>query len=147
MVVTARVRINVQGAIKYVQAVRSFWDRAGDDILDFAERRGVEILQEEVPKGETMQLHDGCQAERTGKTVRIFSSAPHAEIIDGEGRVPSSPGRYVPAIGRRLVRTSTTNPRIGTHPGAKKTPFGKRTAERLAMELEEEIRRKVRESP
>lgn len=140
-----RVTIKAGNAIRAIQAEKQFWQDAGEEGLDFLSERGKEIMRERVPKGKTHELEDGVTSERKGNMVHIFSTAPHAEILDGHGRTKSSPGRFVKVIGKRLVTVSKRNPRIGTHPGAKRTPFGEQTAEQLRAEAEEYIRRKIQE--
>jgi hypothetical protein len=61
----------------------------------------------------------------------------YAPIIDGYGRTRASPGRYVPAIGKRLVDPSKGD--IGWHPGSRKTPFSQRTYDRLSAWVDQKI--------
>lgn len=108
MVTKVRIRLEAREALTFIGTTEKFWEGAGKEWLEFGRRRGLEILQEEVPKGKTGKLHDSCWSEIQGKTVRIGTAVPYDEFVDGEGKTDASPGRFVPAIEKRLVTRKLT---------------------------------------
>ncbi|KXH76244.1 MAG: hypothetical protein AM326_03020 [Candidatus Thorarchaeota archaeon SMTZ-45] len=141
-----RIRINVRDVVHYVGVVERYWEGQEMEIMNHLKDEGLIILREEVPK-RSGKLAASCWSEISGKTVHIGTGEPYADIIDGYGRSPPSEGRYVPALGKRLVKVSKTNPRIGIHPGSKKTPFSERTSERVFMIAEERMENALRNMP
>ena len=142
-----RVRIESRNLMNYLETEKAYWDRFGQRILETVRDKGLEIYQQEVPKGPTRRLWNSLFADIQENKV-IFGYdlriAPHAEHIDGYGRTARSEGRYVPAIHRRLVRPSKRNPRIGWHPGSRKTPFTERTMVRLEQLVEQILTQGIR---
>jgi hypothetical protein len=86
------------------------------DIMDTVADAAFDHNERLVPR-RTGQLQEsfGVQMEAQFRRIRISWTAPYANFVD-EG-VPESPGRYVPAIDKRLVNPSKRNPTIGIHPG------------------------------
>lgn len=117
-----------------------------DEIFTKAGPRGIELLAAEAPK-RTGKFAGNFQFDRTGDRMWWFNPTRTEDgilldlLIDrppgGPDRTRASPGRYVPAIGKRLVSTSSTKTvvvggrsfkitsgrNIGMHPGAKRTPY------------------------
>lgn len=86
------------------------------EILDTAGEMMKDSIVDEAP-GRTGELKDSVRVETTKDTRTVIVGAPHGRFVnDGTG---PSPGRYVPAIGRRLVRGTN----IGMHPGTRATHF------------------------
>ena len=131
---TARVRIDARGVIRWLQMERDTWDRKGEKIVRRLGEKGLVILREEVPVGATGRLRASCWVEVSKHTAKVGTNMPYDKYVDGEGKTASSPGRYVPAIDKRLVNVSKRNPDIGVHPGSKRTPYSARTAERMKAE-------------
>jgi len=144
---TARIRVDVNEVVRWLQMEKRYWEEAERTLLGKVADRGLEILKEEVPEGKTRELYDSCWSEVVGHTARVGTAVPYDKFIDGDGMTASSPGRYVPAIGKRLVMPSKRNPSIGTHPGSRQTPFSRRTAERMVREAEVMLDEMVRGAP
>jgi len=102
------------------------------EILDTS----AEMLRDAIVDEAPGSIKDTVVIEATGDTRRVVVESPHAVFVN-DGTRPS-PGRYVPAIGKRLVATTrvmfgvkrlpsgvrvmqTRN--IGMHPGTKATHF------------------------
>jgi len=84
------------------------------EILDEAS----EMMADEIRDQAKGSIKDAVVVEGTGDQRRVVVDSPHARFVnDGTG---PSPGRYVPAIGRRLVDTARN---IGVHPGIKASHF------------------------
>jgi len=145
----ARLRIKVRNTLTYLQIIKSYWEAKREEILLRAKEEGLLILREEVPK-RTGRLERSCWAELSKNTVLLGTAVPYDQYVDGEGRTAASPGRYVPYIGKkgkRLKRVSKRNPRLGIHPGSRKTPYSKRTTERLRTRIEEYLFDAMRNQP
>jgi hypothetical protein len=80
--------------------------RAIDKIVDMAQ----ELNRDYVPRGATGKLQSSFRVERSERSVRFYWDVPYAKYVD-EGTKPGSPGRYVPAIGKRLINTSLSTRR------------------------------------
>lgn len=118
----------------FLETEKDYWDRFGSAVLTTVRDKGLQIYQEEAPKGATRRLQRSLFGEVQGNKVSFgydLSVAPHAEHIDGYGQTARSQGRFVPTLGRRLIKSSKHNPSVGWHPGSRKTPFTERTLARL----------------
>jgi len=111
---------------------------AGDAIIDEAAEETAAFAATEAPYGQTKYGKIGGTLRDSIETVRQFQErrvgpnlqkAPYAPYVIA-GTQPS-PGRFVPAIGRRLRQPSRTNPDIGEHPGTPANPFMNRAFERV----------------
>ena len=84
--------------------------------------RAADIMAEEIghhaPVGRTRSIVDSVTVESGPDMRKVVVGAPHAVFVN-EGTGPS-PGRYVPAIDRRLKRKKGG---IGIHPGVRATHF------------------------
>ena len=114
------------------------------------ERDALTIVRRNTPV-RTGRLRDSFKSKRTirkkalfGK-IEVFSPLPYARFIDEGTR--RSPGRYVPAIDRRLT---TDRPGFGFHPGIRATNFLKKSeatvviaADRISLKLQKSIDRSV----
>lgn len=97
------------------------WPR---EILDGA----AEMMADAIRNEATGSLKDKVIIEETKDKRRVIVDSPYAVFVnDGTG---PSPGRYVPAIGRRLVSGRRRTPKsgvvsfdIGMHPGRPATHF------------------------
>jgi len=96
------------------------------------------------------ELKDSAYIESGPDRREIGFSAPHA--IHVEEGTQGSPGRYVPAIGKRLVNVTKWNPSIGRHPGTPATHFFEKSIEETRDEVNnildrgaEEISKSMRE--
>jgi hypothetical protein len=93
--------MTVSGNIKWAKVgSSSFLPQVKQRVIAEASRLNREI----VPRGATGKLQDSFKSEQTEKSVRFWWDAPYAKMVD-EGTRESS-GRYVPAIGKRLVNTA-----------------------------------------
>ena len=116
--------------------------------IDIFERTALRIVKGNTPV-RTGRLRDSFRSKKkirkiplTG-IVEVFSPLPYARFLD-EGTRPS-PGRYVPAIDRRL-----TISRLGIHPGITATNFLKKSerqaitvANRISIKLQKAIDRSL----
>jgi len=89
-----------------------------------------------------LQESFGVSMEHQWKRIRIGWSAPYASFVD-EG-IPQSPGRYVPAIDKRLIQPSRRNPSIGVHPGFEGRQFVNKMLDALKDEMIEATRDALR---
>jgi len=86
------------------------------EILDESAEMMAESIRDEAPKGATGKLRNSVIIEETHDKRSVIVDSPYGRFVnDGTG---PSPGRYVPAIGKRLV-----NPPRGMHPGVPATHF------------------------
>lgn len=90
---------------------------------------GKQTMMEEAPQGKTKAeggkgapggLRNSIEEDIDDDSVKIYPTKEYAVFVE-LGTSPS-PGRYVPAIGKRLV-----NPASGMHPGIPANPFVERT--------------------
>ena len=79
--------------------------------------------------------------ERQGDMILIGPTVPYAYYVT-KGTKPS-PGRYVPAIGKRLVNPSL--PHFGMHPGIKANPYIRETLDSTKAAFAEDLQRKMSE--
>lgn len=112
-------------------------------------QEGKNIMTEEIPEGGSGELKRSVQAtvsrRPNGMTVRIFPTAEHAVHVDGEGR--TSPHVIVPRTKKALTfykEGSYHFARKVKHPGSKRTPFSRRTAERLRKYIDRLLDEMVR---
>jgi len=83
------------------------------EILDTSSEMMADAISDEA----VGSIKDSVIVEEMGDKRRVVVDSPHARFVnDGTG---PSPGRYVPAIGRRLVRGEN----IGMHPGIRASHF------------------------
>jgi len=86
---------------------------AAERFADYAERLDRSTA---VPrKTGNLQESFWIRKEEAGRVMRMGWDAQYSRAVD-EG-LPPSPGRYVPAIDKRLVKESKRNPNIGMWPG------------------------------
>jgi HK97 gp10 family phage protein len=89
-------------------------------------------------------LRTSITVQREGNKISVGPTAPYASYV-ALGTRPS-PGRYVPAIKKRLVNPG--HPSFGMHPGIAPNPFVERTfrevSQHVVDRVDEEIRRIVR---
>jgi len=104
----------------------------------FAER-ATELMQEEAPRGPSSFLANSIVKIGDSQEMRVTPMAEYAQYVVS-GTSPS-PGRYVPAIGKRLV---TEKKNIGVHPGIQPNPFVDRALDRLLTESEALLEQVVR---
>jgi len=97
--------------------------------LDKVATLAKEYMREEAPC-RTGRLRDSITIFTPSETERVVRPTAEHAVYVHFGTKPS-PGRYVPAIGRRLVRGRAGKGKIGTHPGIKPNPFVRRAYERL----------------
>lgn len=143
---SARLNINISGVRRWLRVEEDYWKASRRKILATIAEQGLVILKNEVPK-RTGALADSCFSEVRKNTVYLGASAPHAAVVDGEGKTASSPGRYVPAINKRLVKPSVKNPNIGIHPGSRRTPYSKRAADKIRSLAAELLQDSTRGAP
>jgi len=79
--------------------------------------------------------------ERQGDRILIGPTVPYAYYVT-KGTKPS-PGRYVPAIGKRLVNPKL--PHFGMHPGIKENPYIKECLDSTRYAFAEDLQRKLSE--
>jgi len=95
---SARLTLNVSGKVRWINVKPgALINNAITRVVEEANRLNVEI----VPKGKTGELQSSFRSEQTERSVRFYWDAPYAMFVD-EGTGEST-GRYVPAIGKRLV--------------------------------------------
>ena len=87
-----------------------------EEILDGAGEMMKDEVVDQAPLGRTGELKDSVRVEKTKDTRRVVVDSPYGRFVN-EGTDPSF-GRYVPAIGKRLV-----NPQRGIHQGVPATHF------------------------
>lgn len=110
---SARLTVTVSGKVRWVNITpASIIQRALDKIIPEA----YAINQIVTPR-RTGRLQDSFYDERSERSVRFYFDAPYARYVD-QGTRPS-PGRYVPALGKRLVNAR----RMGMHPGVRPRHF------------------------
>jgi len=101
-------------------------------------QRAVELAQEEAPKRRTGTLASSIRTLGNSYEMVVKPTVHYATYVI-TGTSPS-PGRYVPAIGKRLVSGKR---KIGIHPGMKPNPFMNRALERLLQESQSILERLV----
>ena len=140
--VYARIRINVQEVladiIRLSKISRIYLPNI---VLDKAAEAVQRRVQQRAPIGRSRRLHDGVMVESGPDRRTIISTAPHSAAVEHGTR--ASPGRYVPKIDKRLVRTSKYNPSIGMHPGIKATHFFEKGVKDADPEVQEIFERSV----
>lgn len=123
---SARLTMTVSGNIRWANVRSSaFIPKAIDRIIPMAEQLNRDI----TPRGQTGKLQDSFRSERSERSVRFYWDASYAKYVD-KGTQESS-GRYVPAIGKRLIST-VLSPRQQVSRQARKEGFSARAA-RAAM--------------
>ena len=80
----------------------------------------------------TGALRSSIVARVEGLRVSVGPTVPYAPFLE-HGTRPS-PGRYVPAIGKKLVNPQL--PHFGMHPGIRATHFVDRTASDAMLQLQ-----------
>ena len=97
------------------RAARFRWP---NEVMDRAANIMAEEIEEKAPKGRTKRLSESVRVETAPDLRRVVVDSPYGVHVN-EGTGPS-PGRYIPAIDRRLI-----DPRrdIGIHPGVPATHF------------------------
>lgn len=116
------------------------------EILD----RTGEMMADAIRDEATGSLKDKVVIEETKNRRRVIVDSPHAVFVnDGTG---PSPGRYVPAIGRRLVKGRRRTPKsgvvsfdIGMHPGRPATHFFDNAVRNVTPDILGYVHRKVYE--
>lgn len=125
-----RMVIKVDKVWRWMQVKGDIWRSIMPSVMSSTYVDAFDLNARIVPRKDgTLQESFKGQIENNSRRLHFTWNAPHAEYVD-KG-VPPSPGRYVPAIGRRLVNPSRRNPSMGTHPGFK----GRRYVEKMANEL------------
>ena len=119
-----------------------------DDVLDEGSALAYTLVREEAPLGQAAfgktagQLKDAVKVDKQphGRAVKLDETlAPYMHyVVGGSSR---SSGRFVPAIGKRLLRPSTWNPNVGTHPGTPANPFVDRACQRVMNTIDAILRR------
>ena len=101
------------------------------DALKEAIRRGLEeagaLAKSEIESRapvRTGALRSSVVVDVEGNTATVGPAATYAPYVEFGTR--ASPGRYVPAIGKRLVNPSL--PHFGMHPGIRATHFVEQSA-------------------
>lgn len=84
-----------------------------EEILDGSAEMMRNEIRDEAPKGATGALKDSVRIETMHDKRRVIVDSPYGVAVN-EGTKPS-PGRYVPAIGKRI--------KSGMHPGTRANPF------------------------
>lgn len=112
--------------------------RIRDDAVPTFADRAVQLEEEEAPK-RSGYLASSVEAIGDKNETFVRPTADHAKYVISGTR--ESPGRYVPAIGKRLVNPKRN---IGTHSGMKANPFVERAFERLLGESQQILERLVR---
>ncbi|MGQ9640330.1 MAG: HK97 gp10 family phage protein [Candidatus Bathyarchaeia archaeon] len=137
-----KVEVNTSKFEKWKETVnKTLAEEIDKIILDsaqiVAERMGM------LAPVRTGQLKASITLQRESDKVLIGPTAPYAPyIILG---IRPSPGRYVPAIERRLVNPQ--HPSFGMHPGIAPNPFVERAwleaGGGMFAKVDEEIRRRI----
>jgi len=134
---SARLTISVSGKVRWLNVKPgALINNAINRVVEEANRLNSEI----VPKGKTGQLQASFRSEQTERSVRFYWGAEYAKFVD-EGTKEST-GRYVPTIGKRLVK-GNLGPRQQVYREAKSwhmegaraaltTPIGEMPEEMLA---------------
>lgn len=145
---SVEVRVDVERIRRQLERDIQNVRDAETGVLDDGSALALQFVKEEAPLGQTAfgkisgRLKDAFDVEKKAHERVIkpdLALAPHAPyVISGTGR---RPGRFVPAIGKRLVRPSTWNPYIGTHPGTPANPFIERAYQRVMGVIDNLIRR------
>ena len=109
-----------------------------EEILDGSAEMMKDEVRDQAPRGRTGELAESVQVEMMADARRVVVNSPHGRYVnDGTG---PSPGRYVPAIGKRLI-----NPPRGMHPGIRATHFFDRAVEMVTARILGFVHRKVYE--
>jgi len=137
----SKLKVDITGIRQLQKKLRQLKRRiriAGESIIDEAAEETAAFAAAEAPYGQTKYgkiggtLRDSIETVRRYQERRVgpnLQKAPYAPYVIA-GTQPS-PGRFVPAIGRRLRQPSRTNPDIGEHPGTPANPFMNRAFERV----------------
>jgi len=136
-----RLSVSIEGIRRLQKRLRILKQRvrvAGDSIIDEAAEETAAFAAMEAPYGQTkygkiggtlrgsIEIVKRLSERKVGPNLQKASYAPY--VIAGTQR---SPGRFVPAIGKRLRQPSRTNPDIGEHPGTPANPFMYRAYQRI----------------
>ncbi|RLG45127.1 MAG: hypothetical protein DRN81_02685 [Thermoproteota archaeon] len=143
-----KIRHNIPQAQKALQNKVDEIRKLREAFLTESEIALLNAIRSEAPRGKTKYgkvagtLQESFEVERE-MNRRIFKPdegvAPYAKyVVTGTRR---SPGRFVPAIGRRLRTPSRTNPTIGYHPGTRANPFVARAVRKAREKLRKIITR------
>lgn len=97
------------------------------NIVRRAGLRAVEVMKR-LSSHKTGRLRNSIQLKIEPLNARVGPTVGYATYLEHGTR--ASPGRYVKAIGKRLV-----NPPRGMHPGIKPHPFVKPTYDTIASEI------------
>ena len=98
---SVRLTMSVSGKVRWAKVDPAHLiPKAIDKLITQA----YELNRDYVPKGKTGKLQASFTHEKGERSVRFYWEAPYANYVD-KGTKPDSPGRYVPAIGKRLVNT------------------------------------------
>jgi len=90
-----------------------------------------------------LQESFGVQKEDGGRLMRFSWGASYAQFVnDG---YPSSSGRFVEVIGKRLIQPSRRNPNIGVHPGYRGAHYMEAFADAIREAAKEEVVKAIAE--
>ena len=107
-----------------------------EEILD----ESAEMMSDEIRDQAKGSIKDSVRIEPAKDKRSVIVDSPHAVFVnDGTG---PSPGRYVPAIGKRLINPARD---IGMHPGIRATHFFDRAVEMVTARILGFVHRKVYE--
>jgi hypothetical protein len=118
------IRANVEPCREYFL---SFSGKLGGSLHEIM-LRGADIFRDEMftraPRGRTSDLANSITIIDEGDRILVGPTSEHAIYVSlGTG---PSPGRYVPAIDRRLINPDL--PGFGWHPGIRPNPYIEETA-------------------
>jgi len=133
------IETNIEQVIQQLkQDIENIQEVSEQLVPTFADRV-TELMQEEAPRGPSNYLANSIVKIGDSQEMRVTPMAEYAQyVVLGTG---PSPGRYVPAIGKRLV---TEKKNIGVHPGIQPNPFVDRALDRLLTESEALLEQVVR---
>jgi len=133
------IETNIAQVIQQLkQDIKTIKEISEQLVPTFADR-ATELMQEEAPRGPSNYLANSIVKIGDSQEMRVTPMAEYAQyVVSGTG---SSPGRYVPVIGKRLV---TEKKNIGVHPGIQPNPFVDRALDRLLTESEALLEQVVR---
>ena len=110
--------VNVEGVVSWIARLE-YMSRIylPNKVLNKGAEEILKCVKRYCPRGATGQLYNSLHIDTIPDARVVTSHLPYARYVE-EGTNPS-PGRYVPDIGKRLVKPSVRNPTIGWHPGQK----------------------------
>ncbi|MEM3527884.1 MAG: HK97 gp10 family phage protein [Candidatus Bathyarchaeia archaeon] len=135
------VEVNLTSFKRCMRSTCKNFEQINNMILDAAQI--VVRRMRDLAPVRTGMLKANIIIQREGDRILIGPTVPYAPYVIS-GTKPS-PGRYVPAISRRLV--NPRHPSFGMHPGIAPNPFVERTfrevSQQVMDEVDEEIRRMI----